>query len=694
MPGQSLTSFRDLGTPLSHLSWGPRDVPLGTANWLYFPENARPGFAPGDFFLSRLPSGEPVGLRDDRHVLVCAGTRSGKGVSIIIPNLGLWRGSVVVIDPKGENAIVTARRRAGGTVWSQGLGQKVRILDPFGEVHSPHDDFADLKATFNPLDGLKVDREESVDEAARIADALIVQEGTGDPFWNEAARGLIKAVILHVVSWKGYAPEDRTLIKVRALIMAGDAELRRLIAMNMDDNGKAPSGFALLFDAMSRNKAFDGVVANAGEQFGYMEATAPRVLASVSQVACANTDFLDSPAMRRNLASSSFQLEELKTDRKGVSLYLCLPQRMMGTHYRWLRMMTTLTVTEMERIRYRPNSGHPVLMILDEFAGLQRMKAIENAAAQMAGFGVKMVFVVQTLAQLKDIYKDNWETLVANSGIKLFFGNDDHFSREYASKLIGNTEVVRTTQSRSETRGQSGSMTNGSSFSVSRNAAFNSSTSTNFGGRDGMSFSASGGSSTTFGATHGSTSSVTHGENRSWTDSVQETVHQRPLISPDEIGRLFGKRSDPKALALIAGLQPLSLRRIAYFDDPLCDGCYDPHPDHPLPPTYELQKLLRIRQARERKEQEERDRVEAERLALVRAEAARREKAAWESAIEASIYQYHQSLWEEQECARRGAEERRQWERQEKIDEVVGCLQTGLVGLGCFGVIVFLIWLF
>ena len=42
-----------------------------------------------------------------------------------------------------------------------------------------------------------------------------------------------------------------------------------------------------------------------------------------------------------------------------MSLYLCLPQRFMSTHYRWLRMMIALTVTEMEMVRGKPATGLP-----------------------------------------------------------------------------------------------------------------------------------------------------------------------------------------------------------------------------------------------------------------------------------------------------------------------------------------------
>ena len=96
--------------------------------------------------------------------------------------------------------------------------------------------------------------------------------------------------------------------------------------------------------------------------------------------------------------------------------------------------------------------------MLDEFAGLKRMEVIEHAVAQIAGYGVKMFFVLQSLEQLKGAYKENWETFLANSGLKVFFNLEDNFSRDYVSKLIGETEVVREVRSSSEGESESESL--------------------------------------------------------------------------------------------------------------------------------------------------------------------------------------------------------------------------------------------
>jgi type IV secretory pathway TraG/TraD family ATPase VirD4 len=160
-------------------------IPLGTARWLA-PGAAieRFGFPRSDFE-GRVFIGEgfdwkrsSLGYADDRHVCLASGSRGGKGVGVIVPNLCIWPGSCIVVDPKGENATVTARRRGDGSEYAIGLGQKVCVLDPYGEVQLP----ASLKARYNPLDAIDPESDFAVDDAARIAAALIVVESRTDPY--------------------------------------------------------------------------------------------------------------------------------------------------------------------------------------------------------------------------------------------------------------------------------------------------------------------------------------------------------------------------------------------------------------------------------------------------------------------------------------------------------------------------------
>lgn len=556
-------------------------VPLGTAQWMGLREATHKLGMPADNPSDRLWIGEAfdaeataLGYTDDRHVTLISGTRGGKGAGVIIPSLCHWRGSCIVIDPKGENCIVTARRRGNGSAYTHGLGQEIRILDPFDEVPGA----SDLKARFNPLDVIDPDSDLAVDDAGRIAAAIIVKESKTDPFWEDSARGLVKGLILHALTFRSFEG-IRNLVTVRRLLMEGDWIGIEAAKAGGSDPKKLPTPHEFLWMAMIRNKAFGGIVSGVGEQMFSMAKNAEKAFSGVLEQARTNTIFLDGAPMRRLLEKSDFDLGAIKTSARGLTIYLTLPQRYMDTHFRFLRLMVTLTLGEMERIKGRPKTGHPTLFLLDEFPGLKRMEVIENAVAQAAGFGVKFFFVTQNIPQLKHEYNENWETFISNSGLKIFFQVDDHFSRDYLSKMLGEREVRR--QSRSGSDSRSSSTTEGTSET-------NTSGASNTTGYSGESKSMSSGSSSS--NSKGWSQSTSQSNSR--TDGWSEGVHKRPLLSPDEIGRYLSRIDDKGnpaypglVLALMPGQHPLAARRINYFNSPKFEGCFDPHPDHPPPLT-------------------------------------------------------------------------------------------------------------
>lgn len=611
---------------------------LGTAEWMHPDQiSERYPYKEGDFWLGRnLTDATPIGFNDDRHICLVSGNRGGKGTTTIIPNIALWPGSLVVIDPKGENASVMAARRGKGSKYCEGMGQRVFVLDPF--TQATVDDT--YRACYNPLDVVDPDSPEAIDEAGRIADALVVTGEGKDPHWEESARAVVKALILHVVTYPDYEGE-RSLTTVRKLLMQGDKPM--IAAMKKKGIKNIPSAQVVLWDVVRRNQAIDGLISSMGENYFDMVKTSPKEYNSVRSVAVRNTEFIDSPGMKKMLSRSDFQLSELKTDSKGVSVFLTLPQRYMNTHFRWLRMMISLVTTEMEKTREQPATGHRVLMCLDEFAGLRRMEIIENAVAQIAGYGVKLFFVLQSLEQLKAVYPERWQTFLNNTSLKIFYSIDGHFTREYVSNLLGEQEIIRTLQTQSQADGTQETNTTGTSTSNTETTTNSQTagTSTNiaktkgrgsneshdsgahagnlfnigglasdfitnavggnvkqhWGGSKQKSKSRSTGTNKSFseatatGTTAASNESLASGQTQTATTGTNETIQKRALITPDEMGRIFTRQEDTSsslypgvALVLVSGQNPIILRKTNYFEDAHFIRKFDPHPDHKFVP--------------------------------------------------------------------------------------------------------------
>jgi type IV secretion system protein VirD4 len=341
------------------------------------------------------------------HLITIAPTRSGKGVGAIIPNLLTTPRPVICVDPKGENARITARaRRAFGPV---------HVLDPF-EVSGQ------AIAAFNPLAGLDAESLDVADDAALIADALVYDppHQIGEAHWNEEAKALIAGMIMHVVATA--PPHARTLSRVREILTT------------------APERFEAELKRMQASPAAGGLVARAANRhLGKSDREAAGVLSAAQR----HTHFLDSPRLHQSLATSDFTFADLKAS--GGTVFLVLPPERLATYSRWLRLLVALAIHDLARGGHGAERGHSVLFLLDEFAALGRLEPVERAFALMAGYGVQVWAILQDLHQLRGLYGAQAGTFLSNAEIIQVFNVADIETASWLSKMAGVTTEYYTT---------------------------------------------------------------------------------------------------------------------------------------------------------------------------------------------------------------------------------------------------------
>jgi type IV secretion system protein VirD4 len=336
------------------------------------------------------------------HLITLAPTGAGKGVSTIIPNLLTYRGSIFCIDPKGENAMITARRRIE-------LGQTVVILDPWSQTGQP-------SCSWNPFDMLKADDDDLIEDASLLAEALIVSEGKAETsHWTEEARAFIRGLILYIAIEA--EPEDRNLVMLRQLL------------------GYGPEDFlALLEDMQACQGKYGRIVGRAATQ---LLRKSDKGRASVLSTCSSNTNFLDSPRMAQSLTRSDFDMEDLK--RRQITVYVVIPPERLTSGSRWLRLLTSFAINAAARVEGRPRQR--ILYLLDEFAALGRLEKVEEAVGLMRGYGIWLWPILQDLNQLKALYPGTWESFMANSGLVQAFGVNDLTTAQWVSARIGQTTV-------------------------------------------------------------------------------------------------------------------------------------------------------------------------------------------------------------------------------------------------------------
>lgn len=411
---------------------------LGTATWAESEDFAlRHDFADGKIFLGVSPRTRlPVGYVDDTHVLVMCGTRSGKGKTLIIPNHIFWTGPLVSLDPKGENANVTAARRAEGNDVCGGLNQKVWILDPLGRTKP---ELAKYRGCFNPLDELDPNDPSCITKATMIADSLVMLlNKREEDYWINDTRGRIRDLILHIVSWPTFK-DRRHLGTLRDLIMNGDTDaVDRAVAAGADRDQLNP--MEMLFEIMIENPAFNGEVSGSGRALLKMYTKGEGQWIGVHGGMRTHTDWLSDTRVRECVSTSDFKLAELKSRPEGMSIYICSPERDNATTYRWQRLLINLMAYEMQETEELPVCGKEVLFCLDEFEALGKLETFERGISHFAGYGIKLMVVVQFYNQLKKHYQENTEAFMSGCKTQVFFDICDE-TAERVSKSLGECQL-------------------------------------------------------------------------------------------------------------------------------------------------------------------------------------------------------------------------------------------------------------
>lgn len=434
----------------------------------------------GSFWLGRNPHDphQALGFESEGHIFLAAGSRSGKGRSIIINNLIKWPGSIVSIDPKGLNATITATRRGQGDKYCEGMGQEVYVLDPMNCADVPDE----LRAHYNLLDALDPDDGNLSAYADMIADAIcVIPEGGDAAEWALEGKEFVSIIIQWVVCAPHIADKDRNLLTVRNLIMEGEyqrSEQLKKQKINVDP-------YTILLDDMEISTVNKGRIARQARDWKQSVKDLKKYFESIRKSAIRHLKFLNTDGMENTLTNTgvyprTFNLSDLRDSEKGVSLYLCLPPQHANPYGRWQRAMINLILSEMQKSFTQPKIG-TLLLSIDEFPLLGRMDSIIDNMNYIGESGVKLFLACQQIINLKEIYGDNFEQFMAGSVLQIWFATGGTFTGEYLSKMLGETEIIKyqrninTSQNHTQTTGTSTSHSTANSSSTNESESLSTS---------------------------------------------------------------------------------------------------------------------------------------------------------------------------------------------------------------------------
>jgi len=381
-----------------------RPLPLhGSARFASEREIKAAGLRSAEGILLGRKDGALLCFGGSEHVLVYAPTRAGKGVGYVIPNLLNWPDSVVVLDVKKENWDRSAGFRAAH-------GQEVHLFDPLEENGRT--------ARYNPLSYVRSDPADLYDDLQRIAVMLFPAESRGDPFWFEAARSAFVAI-------GGYVAETPGLP-----LTIGE------ILHQLSASSDLKSHFEKLITA--RKSGPSPLSRHCITALNDFLAASENTMNSVRKTVTARLGLWLNPRIDAATSTNDFDLRQLR--QRPMSIYLGVTpdnlDRMAPLLNLFFQQVVDLNTRELPE--QNPKLNRKVLLLLDEFPALGNVNVLAKSVAFIAGYGIRLLTVVQSPSQLRAIYGiDAARNFMTNHAVEVVFAPKEQDVANELSERIG-----------------------------------------------------------------------------------------------------------------------------------------------------------------------------------------------------------------------------------------------------------------
>ena len=364
--------------------------------------------------------------------IMFAPTRSGKGVSSVIPTCIDYPHSLITIDPKGENFNMTAG-------WRRKFSHVLR-LSPVSQD----------TLYFNILDELSEGC--AYRDASMIADILTSPaDGKADgssKHWTDTAKDLITGTILHV-KFSDYP--DKSLYGVLAFLSqagrgghAGSDEEDRGLALldcMINEYHSSPEIHEIVCNVARRNKT-----------------RPPDERGSVFSTAVTALQIFEDPLVRNCSSSSDFCLNDFKVCEHPLSLYITVPFPDLDRLSSFIRVIVTFILRKFSQDEVQFGAQklkHPILFLIDEFPTLGTFTALETMMGILAGYGITFYLICQSPSQIYRLYGEH-TTIFDHCKFIMTYAMSDPKGAEMFSKMTGVESVTFSNVSKSGSRYEAG----------------------------------------------------------------------------------------------------------------------------------------------------------------------------------------------------------------------------------------------
>lgn len=383
----------------------------------------------------------------NEFLYLAAPTRSGKGVGIVIPNCLHYRDSMVVFDPKLENFLISGGYRSSH-------GQEVFLFNPAGRMpeHERNPNAPLVSHRWNPCTYIRRNPIYTYKDVKNIASIMYPKPSKDNgsaTFFQESAQNLFAGLLLYMVETESERdlslPENKTT-------------LANLFRLTTPSDGRTLAEWIKDEMTLREQQPHTQLSQNCRSLLmGFANGNAKTGADILATLIAPLGIFID-PVVEAATSGDDFYLDEVRKKRMTVYIGIVPTETAVFSRLTNLFFSQLITVNVEQGL---PSNNSDALkyqccLLMDEFTALGVIPAIQHGVSYIAGYGLRLLLIIQTPSQVTDLYgRDATRTFFTNFGCQIVYPPREQSDADEYSKLIGYETYKAKSTSRSVGKGGS-----------------------------------------------------------------------------------------------------------------------------------------------------------------------------------------------------------------------------------------------
>lgn len=360
----------------------------------------------------------------NKNVVVIGGSGSGKTRFFVKPNLMQMHSSYVVTDPKG-----TVLTEVGKLLEKKG-GYKIKTLNLINFKKSMH---------YNPFAYIRSEK-----DILKLVNTIISNtkgdgEKSGEDFWVKAERLLYTAYIGYI--FFELPKEEQNFNSLIRMINLSETR---------EEDESFKNDIDLIFEVLKAENPDHFAV----RQYDKYKLAAGKTAKSILISCGARLAPFDIAELRELMSEDELELDTLGDPKQKTALFVIIPDTDSTFNFVCAIMysqMFNLLCDKADDV-YGGRLPTHVRCILDEFANIGEIPQFDKLIATIRSREISACIILQAQSQLKQIYKDNADTIIGNCDTTLFLGGKESGTLKEISEMLGKETIDMFNTG--ETRGQ------------------------------------------------------------------------------------------------------------------------------------------------------------------------------------------------------------------------------------------------